>query len=125
MNRKMVRERLGGCLYKSREVDRLPARFFKPNGKIERGENMRTNQPTQTHLLGLGLAAATVVILGLVAVIINKPWLVIPALGIAVWISLAVYLKLNAFWARVLAFVVFGLGLFLLCLAPSLLVVRP
>ena len=52
------------------------------NGKIETGENMRTNQPTQAHLLELRLAASIVVILGLVVVIIHKPWPVIPALGI-------------------------------------------
>jgi hypothetical protein len=86
---------------------------------------MRTNQPTQAHLFGLGLAASIVVILGLVAVIIHKSWPVIPALGITVWTSLAVYLEINTFWARVLGFVVFGLSLFLLCLAPSLLVVPP
>jgi len=41
-------------------------------------------------------------------------------LVIAIFTGLAAYLKLKTLWARILGSVLFGLGLFALCITPTL-----
>jgi len=68
----------------------------------------------------LWLAICGVIILGVLAVKGHILWLLPVSLVIAMFTGLAAYLKLKTLWARILGLVLFGLGLFALCITPTL-----
>jgi hypothetical protein len=68
----------------------------------------------------IGLAAGIVAVLGLLAFWGRILWLIPVTLVIAILTSLDAYLKLKNIWAKWLAFWLFGLSFFALCMTPAL-----